>query len=68
MPRPTVDDTDDETFVDAFDERIALAVATAYQGLVAGTLRTKRLPPERMALILVSIADGLLDTCPADPD
>ena len=35
MPSPTV--ADDETFVDAFDERIALAVATAYQGSLKGS-------------------------------
>ena len=52
MHRPT--DTD--------DERLALAVETAYLRLVTGTLRTKRLPPARMALILASISDGLLDT------
>ncbi len=61
MPNPTADNTDDETYLTVADERLALAVETAYQGLVAGTLRTKHLKPERMALILVRIADGLLD-------
>ena len=59
-----------ETIADPFPsdtERVAAAVERAYQGLVAGTLRTKRLPPERMALILVSIADSLLDS-PDDSD
>ena len=58
MPGPA---DPDETFVDAFDERTVQAVERAYQGLVAGTLRTKHLKPERMAIILVRIADGLLD-------
>ena len=57
---------DDEACLIAFDERIAAAVETAYLRLVTGTLRTKRLPPARMALILVSIAGGLLDSA-GDP-
>ena len=42
MPIPTVDDT-----YPSDTERLALAVEVAYQGLGAGTLRTKRLKPER---------------------
>ena len=43
------------------DAKLALAVERHYRTLVAGTLRTKRLPPERLALIFASIAEDLID-------
>ena len=54
MPIPDLSDATE-------NERVALAVETAYVRMIAGTIRTKGLPPEQLALILCRIADNLLD-------
>ena len=45
----------------AADAKLALEIERRYKALAAGTLRSKRLAPEKMALILCRVADNLLD-------